>query len=231
MPLRFLPLIKQLPVFTHRSNSELESLLESAQDLTVTHRQTLFRAGEKATSFFIVVQGAFKLVRSSVEGADVIVHFATPGDVVAALVMPATGSLYPVSCFAMGHSIVLKVPRETFLKSWSGNSSVQQCLGGNLFSRMNQMQAEKAMGKSPLPQKIASQLISIIERYSGENETILPIPLTRQEIADAVGASVESVIRIMSDWSRKGYISTSDQLIRVERMDKILEVIKGIEPG
>ena len=87
------------------------------------------------------------------------------------------------------------------------------------------------MGKSPLPQKIASQLISIIERYSGENETILPIPLTRQEIADAVGASVESVIRIMSDWSRKGYISTSDQLIRIERMDKILEVIKGIEPG
>lgn len=229
MPLKFQNQIGQLQLFVNRSAAEMEALLDGAQDLTVKHRQVLFRAGEEAVCFFIVVQGAFKLVRTNSEGSDVIVHFATPGDVVAALVMPPAEAMYPVSCIAMGHAIVLKIPRATFLKSWSGNSSVQQCLGGNLFSRMNQMQVEKTMGKSPLPQKIASQLVSIIERYSGENETILPIPLTRQEIADSVGASVESVIRIMSEWSRKGFISTSDQLIRVERMDKILEVIKGVE--
>lgn len=227
MPLRFLSLIEQLPLFQKRSAAEVEGLLKGGEEVVTKHRESLFHAGEKANHFYIVVQGAFKLVRSGSDGHKVIVHFATPGDVIGALVMSPPNAVYPVSTVSMGLSIVLKIPRETFSESWSGNSSVQQYMSGNLFSRMNHIQAQKAMAKAPLSQKIAGQLVSLIERYSGADETILPIPLTRQEMADAVGASVESVIRVMSDWSHKGYISTSDQLIQVERMDKILEVIKG----
>lgn len=229
MSLRFSVQISQLPLFSGRTTQEMQTLLAGGEDFAIKHRQVLFYAGDKAEFFYIIIEGAFKLLRRGSEGSDVIVHFATPGDVVAALVMQAAEAVYPVTCVAMGHAIVLKLPRSTFLKSWAGNPLVQQCLGGNLFARMNHMQIEKAMGKSPLAQKIARQLVSIIERYSGENQTILPIPFTRQEIADSVGASVESVIRIMSDWSRNGIISTSDQLIRIEKMDKILEIVKGVE--
>lgn len=224
---RFQSLLEQLPLFKDRSRSEIEALLQGAEDKVSKHREYLFRAGESATSFFVVLQGAFKLIRSNSEGQDAIMHFATPGDLIAVLMMPIPHSRFPVSAVSMGHSIVLKIPRETFTKHWALSASMQQFLGSNIFSRMNQFQTDKALGKSPLPQKIARQIVSLIERYSGENETILPIPLTRQEIADSVGASVESVIRVMSDWSQKGFISTSDQLIEILRMDKILEIIKG----
>jgi CRP-like cAMP-binding protein len=89
------------------------------------------------------------------------------------------------------------------------------------------MHEQKALHKAPLAQKVAREIVNLIERYGDEGETFLPIPITRQEIADSVGASVESVIRVMSDWSQNGYLKTTDQVIHVLRMDKILEVMMG----
>ncbi|NJL25060.1 MAG: Crp/Fnr family transcriptional regulator [Calothrix sp. SM1_5_4] len=227
MSLKFLPQIRQLELFKDRSPSEFEALVQGAEEKVLKHRQCLFAAGTPASAFGVVVKGALKLVRPSSEGDNTIVHFATPGDIIAALLMSTPGAEYPVSSIAMGHSIVLKIPRSTYAASWFTNASIQKCFGGNLFTRMSQLQAQKAMVKAPLSRKIATQLVTLIERYSGENENILPIPLTRMEIAESLGASVESVIRVMSDWSRKGYISTTDQVIEILEMDKIIEIVKG----
>src|SRR5690606_23419010 len=149
----------------------------------------------------------------------------TPGDVIGALVMSQPGAAYPVTVVAMGASSVLTIPQETYAKSWALNPTVQQFISGMLYNRMNLLHDQKALNRASLRQKIASLLVSLIERYSGEEETILPVPLTRQEIADAVGASVESVIRAMSDWSQRGIIQTSDQYIQVLSMGELLEIL------
>ena len=229
MPLKFLAQVKSLPIFRERSPSDLENLLYGAEEKRVKHREVLFRAGEPANSFSVVVQGAFKLLRSNPAGDDIIVFFATPGDMIGGLLMSTPGSNYPVTSVAMGSGIVLEIPRETFLKSWSLDLTIQQRMSGMLFQRMSLLHDQKVLAKAPLTQKIACQILSLIERYCGEKETILPIPLTRQEIADSVGASVESVIRVMSDWSHQGIIETSDQVIHVQQMGRLLEIIKGTE--
>ena len=66
---------------------------------------------------------------------------------------------------------------------------------------MTSMQNQRALSKSPLQAKIASLLIDLIDKQPTTVDKItIPIPLTRKEIADSVGASVESIIRIMSEW-------------------------------
>ena len=82
------------------------------------------------------------------------------------------------------------------------------------------------MLKAPLQQKVASLLITLLERNPTGNGLDLPLPLTRKEIADTLGATVESVIRIMSEWSKLGIIQTTDQYIRVVKPEKIIELLK-----
>ncbi len=53
-------------------------------------------------------------------------------------------------------------------------------------------------------------------------QTIVPLPLTRKEIANTLGASVESVIRVMSEWSKQEIIETTDQQIRILKFEKII---------
>lgn len=206
-------------------------LLTGAEQKMLRHKEVLFRAGERAETFAIVLEGGFKLVKATTGGEKVIVFFATPGNVVAALLMSIPESVYPVSVAAMGASTVLTVPRETYVSHWASDQGLMSRIHGQFLFRIGEMHDQKTLAKAPLARKVAWQIVSLIERYDYDGETELPIPLTRAEIADSLGASVESVIRIMSEWSREGILETSEKRIHVLRMDKILEILKGAVPG
>ena len=43
----------------------------------------------------------------------------------------------------------------------------------------------------------------------------IPVPLSRQDLADMIGTSVETAIRILSKWSRKGMVRTTREGLQV----------------
>ena len=227
MLVRYTEELKKHGILVGRSDSEISGLLDAAEAKELRHREVLYRAGDQASNFALVVQGALKLVKYTPAGDEFIVHFATPGDPVGALVMQNPKSTYPVTVVAMGPSVVFRIPKNTFLTSWTKDLQAMQSVNRMLFSRMNDMHEQRAMAKAPLVQKIARQLVSLIERIEGEGATVLSVPLTRQELADSVGASVESVIRVMSEWSRSGLIRTTHHHIEIPRMDLLLGVLKN----
>jgi len=66
----------------------------------------------------------------------------------------------------------------------------------------------------------------LFDKNPGLEGQPLPLPLTRKEIANTLGSSVEAVIRIMSEWSKEGIIQTIGkhiQILKPEKMIKILE--------
>ncbi|HRO68558.1 MAG TPA: Crp/Fnr family transcriptional regulator [Pseudobdellovibrionaceae bacterium] len=218
--------IAELPLFEGMSKESVLEVLAGGSLRLHKHREILYHAGDEAGSFSLVLNGAYKLIRPTPRGDDLIVYFATPGDVIGALVMGKSGSSYPVTAKAMGPSRCYVIPKSTFQKSWAGNALLQQRLNSFLYSRMSLIQDEKTMARAPLPQRVAALLLQLLERSSRENEQILPLPLTRQEIADSLGVAVESVIRIMSDWSHHGIIRTNDRLIEILKPERIIEIIK-----
>lgn len=218
--------ISQFPLFKDLDKQRLQRLFTGAKLQASKHRQNLYKVGDQAKKFSVVLRGAYKLVRSTPKGEDVIVYFAAPGDAIAALVMSQDNANYPVSAVAMGPSLVLEIPRETYVSFWAQDPQIAMHLQSLLYSRMILLQDEKLFNKSPLEVKIAHLILQLVEKYSAESDGILPIPLTRREIADSLGASVESVIRIMSDWSHKKIIATSDQHIEVLETGRIAELIR-----
>jgi CRP-like cAMP-binding protein len=223
----FLPEIKKYPLFKACDNQTLLKLFSGAKMHASKHREVLYRIGDPAKKFSLVLRGAYKLVRLTPHGDDVIVYFAAPGDAVAALVMAQENALYPVSAVAMGPSLVPEIPRETYVTHWLHAHEITLHLQSLLYNRMVLLQDEKLINKSPLELKIAHLILQLIEKYSAESDGILPIPLTRREIADSLGSSVESVIRIMSDWSHRKIIATSEQHIEVLEAGRIAELIQG----
>ncbi len=95
-----------------------------------------------------------------------------------------------------------------------------------LYTRMSLLQDDKTLTKSPLPQRISALLLGLLDRNDNDNTQTIPIPLTRQEIADSLGVTVESVIRVMSQWDHQGIIRTLDQRIEMIKLDQIVELFK-----
>lgn len=209
-------------IFEGLSDQEIENLCGAGEVVVSRHKQKLYSMGDVAESFGIVLSGAYKLSRLNPAGEDTIVHFCTPGDVIAAFIMPQDRPLYPVSSYAMGPSRFLKIPKGVYLEKWKTRPDVLFRMQSLLSSRFGSLQAQKTLTKAPLSVKIAHLLLDILNKCE-DGETVLPLPLTRKEIADSLGASVESVIRIMSEWSKNGIIETHDQHIRVLKLDKIIE--------
>lgn len=220
--------LKAFPLFKNTNQKSLEDLCFSSDVILSRHRDTLFTANTKAEYFYIVLSGAYKLSRSSPSGEIIILHFCPPGDLMAAFIMSKESPTYPLTSTAIGPSRALRIPQKTYLKYWTQNIDLILHVQRLLTERMTTIHSQRALTKSPLSSKIASLLINLIDKQTTIHDNIqIPIPLTRKEIADSVGSSVESIIRIMSEWSKKGYISTSEQTITITNTAKIIEIMNA----
>jgi len=217
------------PIFAGLKLEDLEKLCENGQVVVSSHRDTLFQFGEPAQHFGFVLSGAYKLSRPTPQGDDTIVHFTTPGDFIAAFVMAQPNPVYPVTSVAMGPSRFVRIPREAFIAHWKGQAELILKIQSALSTRMGQLHNQKALQKAPLTAKIASLLMELASKEKSQKELVLPLPLTRKEIADSLGASVESVIRVMSEWSKRGFLKTSDQNITILKPEHIIDEMDKFE--
>lgn len=226
--LGILPELRSFRLFEGFSDEHIESLCKDSTVKITRHKEPLLRSKERAEGFYVVLSGAYKLTRPAPNGEDSILHFAHSGDVIGAFIMPQPQPVYPISAISMGPSRALRIPRSNYIENWKNNGDLIFRIQNLLSTRMTSMQNQRVMSKSPLQAKVASLLIDLIEKQPENTDTVkIPIPLTRKEIADSVGASVESIIRIMSDWSKKGLINTEDHNITIIKTDKIIELMNA----
>lgn len=217
--------IKSFPLFQGFDQEHLSKLCAEGIVLSHQHRDLLFEFGDPALHFGVVLSGAYKLSRLTQAGEDSVIHFCSPGDVIAALVMPQPRPLYPVSVRAMGPSRVLILKREVYLQQWLPTPQLVARIQGLLSTRMGRFQNQKIMQRAPLPAKVAALLLQLVAKGQGD-EMEVPLPLTRKEIADTLGVTVESVIRVMSDWAKRGLISTTDRHIRILQPESLIREVE-----
>ncbi len=208
--------IKKFELFKDFDESTVQQLCENANIKVHAHKQIVFNFGEPATHFGVVLSGAYKLTRISPVGEESVIHFSSPGDVVAALVMTKKNTPYPVTVKSMGPARMLVIHQDTYLNYWIKNPMLIIKIQSLFSTRMARLQNHKVMQRAPMASKVASLLLQLAaDDTKTEGQLEVPLPLTRKEIADSLGVTVESVIRVMSDWAKHGYISTTDHHIKI----------------
>lgn len=216
--------ISHFEIFHSIERSRLEQSLFNASVRNYKHREIVYRAGDLAQSFCIVIEGAIKLIRHSPKGEDRIMHFAIQGDIIGGLLMNHPDSMvYPISAKSMGPTQVVSIPKSTFKEYWLSDASLQSKLNALLYKRMINIQDEKMMSTSPLKVRLASLLLKHLDHSSPTSQP-LSLTLTRQEIADVLGVAVESVIRAMSEWYDNGTIHRP-----IEKGPELLNIKKLIQ--
>jgi CRP-like cAMP-binding protein len=214
-------------IFEGYTQDKILKLCENGHIEFTSHREYLFHAGVHADFFGVVLSGAYKLSKPSFEGNDTIVHFSMPGDTIAAFIMAQKDPFFPLSAISMGASRFLKLPRENYLHVWKNETDLIFKVQNLLSSRMGQIQDQKTLQRAPLSQRVATLLLTLIEKNSSSVEGLaIAIPLTRKDIADSLGSAVESIIRLMSEWSKLGIIRTNDHQIHILRIDKVIAFSK-----
>lgn len=178
------------------------TLLERSQGEDVCHE------GASASALFLIQRGVVKLVRTLESGREVIIELLGRGDLFGESAL-AEGGTYDTRATCVHPSTVLALPRGAALQLVAAHPEAVR----NLLAVMNDSVARahkrvEDMAVFGARQRIARFLIRLAD-WAGRVEqgrTVVPVALSRQDMAALVGTTMETAIRVMSGLRRAGLV-------------------------
>lgn len=193
---------------------------EFLEELTEAHYgkgDYIFRQGDPADFFHIVNKGTVKCVKSSPEGKECTLKVLMPGDLFCCEAAVFDGSPHPGTAQPMGNVSILRLSKKAYFDLLRKNPDAAIEVIKYLGARLNEVQEQaKILALDRADQRLASLLVNLAER-TGVKESHgfrLGVRLTRQDMANMVGVTTETVIRIMARFKKLRLVSgTAARLI------------------
>lgn len=196
----------------------LKDILFGSEIVNTNSKNNIFYEGDRAEHFGFVVEGVFKIYRMDPLGQRVAMDFVTSGGMVAGMLMADEESLYPVTIQSVNSGKFLKIPKSTYYNFWSHHAEIMKKVQLANMERVKSLQTMRESQRLPLEKRVAWALIKLLSE-SGKNDKFLKVYFSRADIADAVGAAPESVIRVFSKWTKEG-------LIKLENDEEFIDLQK-----
>lgn len=191
----------------------LEEIAKTATQQRLRRGEAVWRSGEAASSFVLVGLGLVKVLMPGGPSRDLVLGLAGPGESVGDAEALEAGC-YDADAFALTEAaIVVRVPREVMLPALEKSGSAALALAIGLGRSGAVANRRLALFTASAEERLATTLMELGERFGDEMEdgsTLIPLRLTRAELAALVGTTVETTIRTLSRWSREGLVSTGD---------------------
>ena len=110
-----LAIVRRINVFRGLNPLMLERLIAPATVLTLREGEIVFRQGDPATAFFILVDGWVKLYRITLAGEEAVIHVFAKGDSFAEAVA-FTGQPFPASADTVSDARIVRIPADHVVK-------------------------------------------------------------------------------------------------------------------
>lgn len=205
-----LEVLARAPYFAGLSAEEIESLDARMQVRGYEEGTPVYRVGQPATHLYVLAAGRIKLVRSSLDGSEVLVDILTPGDLFGSVATMGDAT-YPDTAQALTTSCALSISAAAFRAVLQERPQVALAVLDDLAGRLEQTRATvRRLAAGDVEQRVASTLLSLAEKV-GERRgdaVVLQLPLTRTDLAAMTGTTTESVSRTLSRLRRAGAIET-----------------------
>lgn len=188
--------------------------LASVARLHAYHRgQTVFSEGDPPEHFCTVVTGRVKVFKMTPAGKDVILEIFGAGDPLGA-VAAYDGLPFPASAVAIEDSQVLLVPRQAFFALLEQHPTLVRGLLSGLTHRLAELAFRLAELSGGRVEPRFARLFLKLAQEQGRPErggTFIPVALSRQDLADMTGTTIETSIRIMSRWGKQRIVATEKE--------------------
>jgi CRP-like cAMP-binding protein len=206
---------------------ELESLAGLSRVVHVDRGEIIWMTGDQVDYFGLAGTGFVKMVRGNADGTDVAVELMGPGQIFGMMGTISMGGC-PLTAIAVTDMWYLRIPKRPFLDIYESNVRLKDILVRRMTLRLHgAMDLMARMSSGRVDERIAAILFILADSY-GERKgkaMTLRVPLTRQEIAEMAGTTVESCIRVMSRWQKADLVSTEKHFITIldeQRLTRIL---------
>ena len=197
--------IRRLSVCAVLDRVELRELAHLGRQVHFGAGETVFAQEQMTTSFYNLVDGVMRLYKLLPDGRRQIIGFALPGDFLGL----AASSRHNFSADAIGSVELCQFSRSAFARFCEDKPDILRRINELAVRELSQAQDHIVLlGRRSAEEKVATFLVrwrNRIAEAAGPSQMV-PLPMSRQDIADYLGLTIETVSRTFTRFERDGVI-------------------------
>ena len=222
-------LISELPPFQGVAPADLDRILEQARSQRVAKDEVVFEQEGEAHSFFLLLDGHARVVKTTPDGQQVVVRYISPGELMG--IAHALGlTTYPASAIAAVDCVILAWPG----RLWPQFAALPN-FGANTYksvgTRLQDSQTRVVeLSTEKVEQRVAHALLRLVSQTGKKTDEgiLIDFPISRQDIAEMTGTTLHTVSRLLTAWEEKGLVRSGRQKVTVVEPHRLLVLAEGL---
>jgi CRP-like cAMP-binding protein len=210
--------LKKIELFKNLSDDELKELAPYLVMETTKKKEEIFTEGDQPEWFYIVSKGKVKITKLSHDGKEIILEIISPTDIFGGVAV-LRNFPYPANAVAMEDSEILKISRKNLMRLVDRFPNLMYCIALQLGDRMkSSYDSLKNIALERVEARIAALLLKLANKIGEETKEglVIDMRLTKQDVADMVGTTVETSIRTFSKFKKQGLLSDTNGKIIIK---------------
>lgn len=226
VPDRLHPAFKQAHIFEDLKLDQIELVAGHFRRRALEDDEILFHQDDPATVFYLILEGQLKILQTTAEGFEVILHVLGPGEIVGALPTLGEGT-YPAGATSLGPALVAFVDAEAFDRVLQVHPAIARNL---LRFATKVLQRSHLKIRELATERVERRIARALSRLAGQlgrkqdGHIHLDFPLSQQDLAEMTGTTVYTVSRTLNDWKRQGILEHGRERIVIIEPHRLVEI-------
>lgn len=221
-------LLRANPLFVRLSEADRRRLAELSSVRSYAKGDVVFHEGDDSEWLFTIAEGRIKVVKMLPAGKEMIVEILGPGDPLGT-VAAYEARPYPASAVAMEEATCIALRRGPLFALLETSPTLTRGLLAGLSIRLVQLTQRLAeVTGSRVEERFAQLFLKLAERLGQRQagSVFIPLHLSRQDLADLTGTTIETCIRVMSRWGRDGVVLTDREGFRIPDPEALRALVR-----
>lgn len=223
--------LRATPLLSGLDGGQLRRVTDRARRQQLAAGQWLFRQGDTAEHFFVLLEGQVRLFRLSPDGAEKVIELVSPGQTFAEALMFLNAPRYPVCAAALEPSDLVAIDAEDFAAMLRGSVDTCFALLGSLSRRLRSLIGEiDNLTLHSAKGRIARWLLA----HCPEDRRALRLDVRKGVLASLLSVQPETFSRVIKQLTHDGVISVQGTHVTILDRAALVElaaVEDGIELG
>ncbi|HAI37095.1 MULTISPECIES: Crp/Fnr family transcriptional regulator [unclassified Maribacter] len=220
-------IIRQFNSLRALSKEELKKVSNAKISKKIKKGDALFSEGQKLDGVYCVRNGVSKLSKLSSNGKEQIVKLTNRGEIMGQRSVIAE-DYTNLGATAINDMEVCFIPKEIITTTLNTNPYFSLEVLRHMAHDLKEADDVIVnMSQKTVKQRLAEALLYLRQNYGEDENGFLLLTLSRDDYANIVGAATESLIRMLSDFKKKGLIKTEGKKIGIVNDCALKELIDG----
>lgn len=201
--------LRKVRIFASLSTADAKEILPYFMPQSFKKKEIIFSEGDPSDWLYIVEEGKVKITKVSHEGREIILEIISPTELFGGIAV-VRGFPYPANAVAMEDVLLVRISRSNLMRILDTFPAVMFCMAQNIGERLRDSHnALKDIALERVESRIASLLLKLASKagLDAPEGRAIDMKLTKQDIAEMVGTTVETSIRTMSKLKKIGAVS------------------------